>query len=96
MDIRLQDDFVVHMVAGSELDYGFDWSAMLAPGETILSSTWEIDNTAFVHVDDAVVGAAALVRIGGGVAGRSAHARNTVTTTINVFVKRIRLVCIAG
>lgn len=85
------------MVAGSELPYGFDWSAILAPAESIVSSTWAVNNTAFDHVGDTVLGKISLIRVGGGVAGREAQATNTITTSDgNTYVKRIRLVCIAG
>lgn len=96
MDVTLDQDFTVVMVAGSELDYGFNWSDVLAPGETVLTSAWSINNDAFTHVGDTLDDSQALVRIGGGIAGRIAYATNTIVTTANRYVKRIRLVCIAG
>lgn len=97
MDVRLDQDFVVAMVAGSELDYGFDWSAVLVPGETIVTSSWTLNNSAFLHVGDTQDGSHTLIRVGAGIAGRVAHATCTMVTSLgNRFVKRIRLVCIPG
>lgn len=97
MDVALDEDFVVSMVVGSELTYGFNWAAVLAPGESIVTSSWTINNTAFDFMGDTLAGNHALIRVGGGVAGRVAHATNTIVTSDdNRFVKRIRLVCIPG
>lgn len=97
MNVTLDQDFIVPMVAGSELNYGFNWGAVLAAGETIISSAWVVDNTAFEHVGDTIYNQHTLIRIGGGIAGRVVHAINTIVTSDdNRFVKRIRLVCIPG
>lgn len=61
------------------LDYGFDWSLWLQPGDTISSSTWQVEDglTASTPSHTATT---TTVWLSGGTAGRSYQVTNRITT----------------
>jgi len=63
-------------------DYGLDWAALLAAGETITDSTWAIAPTGeLTATDESILGSVAIVWLSGGVSGTAYAATNTVTTS---------------
>lgn len=67
------------------LDYGFDWAERLEPGETIVTSTWFI-NEALPEIelsDESVVSNRyTLVWISGGAVGERYSVTNRLTTSV--------------
>lgn len=77
----------------AHLDYGIDWSAWLATGETIDDSTWIVPEPLIgddaSHTDELTV-----VWISGGSAGQRYQVTNRITTTEGRIDDRsITLVC---
>ena len=60
--------------------YGFDWTAHLEDGDTIVGSTWVLED-GLVGTEDELVGNVAAVRVTGGTAGIQYRATNNVVTS---------------
>ena len=77
--------------AGSDLDYSFDWTDSLDPGDTIAASAWT--GSAGVVVDRASFdGATTTAWVSGGIAGRWYRIANTATTASGrVHVRAFRV-----
>lgn len=87
-DIR---GFNIDMAVGSDLDYGFDWSAKgwLSPGETIVTSAWATDDASITLHDDVVIDdTIAVVYATGGTLNAVARITNTITTSAGRVDKR--------
>jgi len=82
--------YSIDMAAGSNLDYGFDWSEWLAVDETITTSTWASNNDDLVLADDAIVSndTGTIVFASEGVANTTVRITNTITTSEGRIDKR--------
>ena len=81
--IRTEPDgkrYITH-APGATLDYGVDWSAWLAAGETIQASTWTAEQGITLSRQQVLNGKVAVAFAAGGIAKRSYVLTNTVTTT---------------
>lgn len=65
----------------AELDYGFDWSDWLADGETISSSSWEVDSGITV-VSSSASTTRTVVWLSGGTVGETYKATNSIVTSV--------------
>ena len=65
---------------GSNLDYGFNWSAWLAVGETITQSTWTV-TTGIVLTNQLISGSTTSTFASGGEASKIYQLYNTITTS---------------
>jgi hypothetical protein len=78
---------------GSTLDYGFDWSAWLASGETITDSSWAITGGLTLSQSQ-ITGGVTSTFVGGGVSGTIYKLVNTITTSASrVDSRTITLSC---
>lgn len=65
-------------------DYAIDWSAILATGETILTSTWTVNSVDLEKESSPaslISGAICTVWLSGGVAGATYRITNHITTS---------------
>lgn len=79
---QTESGFTAEQSAGSNLDYGLDWSDFLAtaPGDEIVTSTWVPENPAVVCSNAAFAGAITTVWITGGLAGQWYAVVNEIVT----------------
>lgn len=79
---QTESGFTAEQSAGSNLDYGLDWSDFLAtaPGDVIQSSTWTPEDPTVVCSNAAVAGAITTVWITGGQPGQWYALVNEITT----------------
>ena len=76
----------------AKLDYGFDWTAWLASGETISTSSWTTDT--LTSSSPQISTNVTSVFVEGGVVGTSYKIVNTITTSVGRIDSRtIRLSC---
>lgn len=80
--VQTESGFTAEQSAGSNLDYGLDWSDFLAtaPGDEIETSTWTPEDPSVVCTNAAVSGAVTTVWITGGLAGQWYAVVNEITT----------------
>lgn len=77
----------------SNLDYGLDWTAWLASGETISTSVWSVTD-GITLASTLVSGNITSVFASGGVVGRVYTLSNTITTSSNrIDTRSITLSC---
>lgn len=81
----------------SNLDYGFDWKSWLAPGETIVTSTWTLE-AGLTGTNEQNIGGITSIFIFGGVAGSMYKATNKIVTSALGGVTRtdsrtLKLIC---
>lgn len=77
----------------SNLDYGFDWTAWLASGETISSSVWVASSGITLTSPQVVAGVVSTFASGGEV-GKVYTLTNTITTSVGrVDSRALCLVC---
>ena len=62
------------------LDYAFDWSSVIASGESITGSTWAVSSTDLTKVSDSTSGTTTTACISGGKNGYYYELKNTITT----------------
>ena len=62
------------------LDYEIDWSEWLPTGDTIITSTWAVDDAALTLDDDSATTTAATVFASGGVIGSAYLVTNHIET----------------
>lgn len=79
---QTESGFTAEQSAGSNLDYGLDWSDFLAtcPGDVIESSTWTPEDPSVICSNAAISGAITTVWITGGQAGQWYAIVNEITT----------------
>lgn len=79
---QTESGFTAEQSAGSNLDYGLDWSDFLAtaPGDEIQTSTWTPEDPSVVCTNAAISGAITTVWITGGQAGQWYAVVNEITT----------------
>ena len=65
------------------LDYGFDWSAWLADGETITASSWLISDTGLTADSDEATDTTATIWLSGGTLGTTYRVTNHIITSQN-------------
>ena len=76
----------------AKLDYGFDWTAWLASGETVSVSSWTTDT--LTNTSPQNTGTVTSLFVEGGVVGTSYKLVNTITTSVGrVDSRTIRLSC---
>lgn len=80
--VQTESGFSAEQNAGSNLDYGLDWSDFLlsAPGDQIESSTWTPEDSTIICSNSAVAGAITSTWITGGEAGQWYAIVNEITT----------------
>ena len=78
--MRWRDGLVVEKDANSVLDWRFDWSRWLSPGDSVSSHSVIADSGLTVD-SSSVVGNSVVVWLSGGTAGRSYDVTVRVTTT---------------
>lgn len=89
----MQVDKEFEHAPNAKLDYGFDWSLWLASGETVSTSTWEVDS-GLTPSSPSIAGAVTATFVEGGVAGSSYKITNTIVTDIGRKDSRtIKLYC---
>lgn len=89
----MQVDKEFEHAPSAKLDYGFDWSLWLASGETISTSSWEID-ALLTQSSPSIAGAVTSVFVEGGVAGTHYYITNTIVTSVGRKDSRtIKLYC---
>lgn len=67
----------------ANLQYGVDWRDWLAPGDNLLTSTWQVESTATNAIESTtpfILDNVALVTLTGGVEGEIYTIANTITT----------------
>lgn len=69
-------------------DYGLDWSALLAVGETITDSAWAVDPVGLTLGTDEITDAIVTVWLSGGTDGTSYKVVNTITTSRGLIDER--------
>lgn len=85
--------FWIEVAPGSKLDYGFDYSAHLDPGDTIATSEWAPDNTGVTLSGATFEGLKTIVWVDGIAPGSTHRITNTVVTAANrKFVRTMLLV----
>lgn len=73
---------------GANKDFSLDWTAMLATGETISTSTWAADLAGVTVGSSSIVGAVCTVWLSGGTAGATYKLTNTITTSRGMVDER--------
>lgn len=63
------------------LNYGFQWGAELAPGDSIASSVWIVP-IGLTKVSEGVSGGDTVVKLSGGTPGEGYVLTNRITTTV--------------
>lgn len=74
---------------GAHKDYGVDWSALLAAGETITAATWTVDQPGLTIGATSISGSVCTVWLSGGADGSSYKLTNQITTSRGLVDERI-------
>ena len=69
-------------------DYGLDWSALLAEGETLSQSEWAVEPAGLVVGAGSIVGNVCVVWLSGGTDGTAYKVTNTITTSRGLIDER--------
>lgn len=89
----MQIDKEFEHAPNAKLDYGFDWTLWLEAGETIETSTWEVDPS-LIQSSPVIQAGVTSVFVEGGVHGVSYKIKNTITTSNTRSDSRtIKLLC---
>lgn len=78
--VALQSQVDATKSAAGILDYAFDWSSVIASGESITSSTWAVSTSALTVVSDSTSGTTTTAFISGGKDGYYYELKNTIGT----------------
>lgn len=77
----MQTDKEFEHAPSAKLDYGFDWTNWLSAGETISTSTWNVDSE-LTPSSPSIVGAITSTFVEGGAVGKSYKIVNSITTSV--------------
>jgi len=89
----MQVDKEFEHAPSAKLDYGFDWSLWLASGETIATSSWNVDPL-LTSSSPSIAGAVTAVFVEGGVINNHYYLTNNIETSVGRKDSRtIKLYC---
>lgn len=76
-------------LTGETVDYSLDWTERLATAETLVTSTWAVEDSSLTLSGDSFDGNITSVFLAAGVAGNSYSILNTITTSASRTMQQV-------
>tara|TARA_B100000214_G_scaffold98398_1_gene68517 strand:- start:4764 stop:5072 length:309 start_codon:yes stop_codon:yes gene_type:complete len=94
-NVSLQSQVDAYKSSGATLDYAFNWSSVIASGEAISSSSWEVSSSDLTIASNSTSGTTTSAFISGGKNGYFYELKNTIQTDqsrtfVRVFVLGVK------
>ena len=93
-NVSLQSQVDAYKSSGATLDYAFNWSSVIASGETISSSSWEVSSSDLTIASNSTSGTTTSAFISGGKNGYFYELKNT-GLILGFLTSKIRTPCLS-